>query len=107
MWYNLHMKTMNNNIITDQQLSDCSKEQLISICKLLMEQNKEINNKMDNLIEQINLSKHRRFGSSSEKDKYAEGYEQVSLCFNEVEAISNANIAEPEYESVVPNSQTI
>ncbi|HEY9160983.1 MAG TPA: IS66 family transposase [Desulfomonilia bacterium] len=67
-----------------------------------MEQNKEISTKMDSLIQQISLYNHRRFGSSSEKDKYPEGYEQVSLCFNEVEAISNANIAEPEYEVVVP-----
>ncbi|MDP4182937.1 MAG: IS66 family transposase zinc-finger binding domain-containing protein, partial [Bacillota bacterium] len=67
-----------------------------------MEQNKEISIKMDNLIQQINLSNHRRFGSSSEKDKYPEGYEQISVCFNEAEAISNSGIAEPEYEAVVP-----
>jgi histidinol-phosphatase (PHP family) len=96
------MNTMNENTFTEQQLNSCSKEQLVVICKVLMEQNKEISAKPDNLIQQINLAKHHRFGSSSEKDKYPDGYEQISLCFNEAEAIANTCDVEPEYEEVVP-----
>lgn len=94
------MKTTNENILTEQQLNACSKEQLLSICKILMDQNKEISNKLEYLTQQINLANHRRFGSSSEKDKYPEG--QMSFCFNEAEAFSNVGSAEPEYEEVVP-----
>ena len=96
------MKTTNENAFTDQQLNTCSKEQLLSICKLLMDQNKEISNKLEYLTQNINLANHHRFGSSSEKDKYPEGYEQISFCFNEAEAISNVCTSEPEYEEVVP-----
>ncbi len=67
------MKTINKATLTDQQLNECSKDRLVSLCKVLMEQNKEISTKLDNLIQQINLSNHRRFGSSSEKDKFKGG----------------------------------
>lgn len=96
------MKTSDTNTFTDQQLNSCSKEQLVSICKILMEQNKEISNKLDCMIQQINLANHHRFGSSSEKDKYPEGYEQIDFCFNEAEATSTPSSIEPSYEEVVP-----
>ena len=96
------MEIMNENMLTEQQLNSCCKEQLISLCKILMDQNKEISNRMENLIQQINLANHRRFGSSSEKDKYPEGYEQMTFYFNEAEAVANACAAEPEYEEIVP-----
>jgi transposase len=102
IWYTFHMKTTNENILTEQQLNACSREQLLSICKILMDQNKEISNKLEYLTQQINLANHRRFCSSSEKDKYPEGYEQTAFCFNEAEAVSNACATEPEYEEVVP-----
>jgi len=67
-----------------------------------MEHNKKISNQLDYLTQQIALSNHRRFGSSSEKDQIPEGYEQISLCFNEAEAISDSSATEPQYEEVVP-----
>lgn len=45
--------------------------------------------------EQLRLSKHRRFGSSSEKSEY----DQLSL-FNEAESTADANVAEPELSEI-------
>ncbi len=39
--YNLCMKTT-ENLLTKQQLNDCSKEQLITICGVFMDQIKEL-----------------------------------------------------------------
>jgi len=96
------MKTSNNLPFTDQKLNDCSKEELLSLCKLLMENNKKLSTQLDYLTQQIVLSNHRRFGSSSEKDQTPEGHEQISLCFNEAEATSDASAVEPQYDEVVP-----
>ncbi len=56
------------------------------------------------LTQQINLAQHKRFGSSSEKDPYTDGYEQAAFCFNEAGAISKTDAVEPEYEDIVPRS---
>lgn len=101
--YNLCMKTT-ENLLTKQQLNDCSKEQLITICGVLMDQIKELSDQLEHLTQQINLAQHKRFGSSSEKDQYTDGYEQAAFCFNEAEAISKTDAVEPEYEDIVPRS---
>ena len=96
------MKTTSNIPLTEQKLNDCSKEELLSLCKLLMENNKKLSTQLDYLTQQIVLSNHRRFGSSSEKDQIPEGYDQISMCFNEAEATTDSSAAEPQYEEVVP-----
>ena len=85
------------NVLTDNHLNNCSKEDLISLCKVLMEQNQEISNKLNYLTEQIRLANHQRFSSSSEKDTC---YEQ--MLFNEIEAIADTTQPEPGFEEIVP-----
>ena len=95
---------MNTNCktFTNQQLNDCTKDELVTICKILIEQNIEVCNRLEFLTQQVRLDNHRRFGSSSEKGQYADGYEQLSLLFNEAEAVSNPKVEEPTYEEIVP-----
>lgn len=93
------MKNIDKSILTEQQLNTYSKEQLLSLCKVLMAQNQEINNKLDYLTEQIRLANHNRFGSSSEKHVCGE---QMNMFFNEADATADKTKAEPEFEEVVP-----
>lgn len=53
----------------------------------------ELTAKVNWLMEQFRLAKHRQFGSSSEKSEY-DG-QQLNL-FNESEATADANVLEPE-----------
>jgi hypothetical protein len=77
------------NIFSEQQLSELTKEQLVSLCRILQDKNTEYENQFAFLTEQINLLKSQRFGRSSEKTTAIEG--QVSLFFNEAEAIAASN----------------
>lgn len=58
----------------------------------------ELTQKVEWLMDQFRLAKHREFGTSSEKSAY-DGAEQVSL-FNEVETTADANVLEPELVEV-------
>jgi transposase len=62
---------------------------------ILLAENAELKVQIAWLIEQLKLSKHRRFGSSSEKSEY----DQMSL-FNEAEATSDLSAPEPELEDI-------
>jgi transposase len=53
--------------------------------------NAELSQQVNWLMEQMRLSKHRQFGSTSEKSEY----DQLNF-FNEAEANANARAAEPE-----------
>ena len=53
------------------------------------------------LSDRLSVANRARFGASSEK--YAEGYEQMSL-FNEAEEASDLSSAEPEFEEIAPNA---
>lgn len=64
-------------------------------CKSQEAQIKMLENKIAWMMEQITLSKHVRFGSSSEKSEY----DQVSL-FDEAEKEADERIAEPEFEEI-------
>lgn len=65
---------------------------------------KELNSKMDLLIEQLTISNQQRFGRSSEKIDLEE---QLAMCFNEAEVtIANLVIVEPELEEVTPRPYT-
>jgi transposase len=57
----------------------------------LLAENAELTQKVEWLMEQFRLFKHRQFGSSSEKSEY----DQMSL-FNEAEAAADSNVREPE-----------
>lgn len=64
----------------------------------LEKQNKELEINYNWILEQLKLSKRRKFGSSAEN--IAEGYEQINL-FNEAEAERTAFKPEPAVEEVV------
>jgi len=59
----------------------------------MKEQISELSQKVEWFMEQIRLSQHRRFGSSSEKT--IQGAEQLNL-FNETEVTADVNFSEPE-----------
>ena len=59
--------------------------------KVLKEQNAELTQQVNWLMEQMRLSKHRQFGSSSEKSEY----DQLDF-FNEAEAAISTRVTEPE-----------
>jgi len=63
----------------------------------LRAENAELRQKVEWLMEQFRLAKHRQFGASSEKSEY--DFAQLSL-FNEVEATADVNVAEPELVEV-------
>jgi transposase len=96
------MMNTNNNEISNTQLNECTREELLIVCHTLLEQIKESNLRMENMMEQIRLSQHQRFGASSEKYKLAEGCEQITIFFNEPELNAKLDAPEPEYEEVVP-----
>ena len=70
-------------------------DNLEKTCRIQETQIKMLENKIDWLMEQITLSKHVRFGASSEKSEY----DQLSL-FDEVEKEADDSIAEPEFEEI-------
>ena len=91
-------------IFTDKQLNNMSREDLISLMKIIQEQTKKKDTEIQllkdkqkeleflnaMLSDRLTLAQRKQFGASSEK--YAEGYEQMNL-FNEAEAS-----ADPEKE---------
>ena len=97
-------------IFTDKQLNNMSREDLISLMKIVQEQTKKKDTEIQllkdkqkeleflnaMLSDRLTLAQRKQFGASSEK--YAEGYEQMNL-FNEAEGkkeedLSNFEIVE-------------
>ena len=92
-------------IFTDKQLNNMSREDLISLMKIVQEQTKKKDTEIQLLKEKqkeleflnamlsdrLTLAQRKQFGASSEK--YAEGYEQMNL-FNEAEASADAETEE-------------
>ena len=64
------------------------------------EQIAELTQKLEWLLEQLRLSRQKRFGSSSEKTD-EDGFEQLSLLFNEAEVCAQQEMTEPEKEEPV------
>ena len=60
----------------------------------LKEENAELTRKLEWLMEQLRLSRQKRFGASSEKTD-EDGYEQLSLLFNEAEVYADTEKTEP------------
>ncbi|HEX9061430.1 MAG TPA: IS66 family transposase [Clostridia bacterium] len=89
--------------VLNKQLNNCSREELLIVCQALQQQLKENHELMENMLEQIRLSQHQRYGTSSEKSKYEDGYEQIYFTFNEAELIANLDTKEPEYEEITVN----
>ena len=101
-------------IFTDKQLNNMSREDLISLMKIVQEQTKKTDTEIQLLKEKqkeleflnamlsdrLTLAQRKQFGASSEK--YAEGYEQMNL-FNEAEASADAE-TEELFEEIRPSS---
>lgn len=98
---------MNNEIHDKKQLTEYSKNALITMylaqqeaLKKQEKQMEDLNKKLDLLLEQIRLSNQNKFGRSTEK---IENAEQLTMCFNEAEVtIEQQTIQEPAIEQVIP-----
>lgn len=98
---------MNNEIYDKKQLTEYSKNALITMylaqqeaLKKQEKQMEDLNKKLDLLLEQIRLSNQNKFGRSTEK---IENAEQLTMCFNEAEVtIEQQTIEEPAIEQVIP-----
>lgn len=102
-------------IFTEEQLNRMSREDNLSLVKimqgqyqkqetkiqLLEEKTKELEFLNAMLSDRLTLAQRKRFGASSEK--YADGYTQLSL-FNEAEQAADPNAPEPDLEEVHPAS---
>ena len=101
-------------IFTDEQLNTMSRENLIELMKIMRDQQRKTETKMQLMEEKqkeleflnallsdrLTLAQRRRFGASSEK-KYADGYEQLNL-FNEAEAAAEMEDTKTE-ETEIPS----
>lgn len=75
-------------------------ENLARTCAEQKVQLEQVNQNMKLILEQLNISKHKQFGRSSEKMVYDE---QLEMCFNEAEVtIVNKYVVEPVMEEVCP-----
>ena len=86
------------NRYTAEQLNSLSKEQLIGLVIGMQKQLDGMNQKLEDLIEQIRIANSYRFGRKTEKLSQIDG--QLSL-FNEVEASADESVPEPEFDEVV------
>jgi transposase len=81
-------------------------DELSSTVNSQKEQLNQMNQKLDLLLEQLNISKQHEFGRSSEKIDF-EGQLSLEECFNEAEAIiTNKYVLEPELEQICPSPYT-
>ena len=101
-------------IFTDKQLNNMSREDLISLMKIVQEQTKKKDTEIQllkdkqkeleflnaMLSDRLTLTQRKQFGASSEK--YTEGYEQMNL-FNEAETSADAE-TEELFEEIQPSS---
>lgn len=88
-----------NKKFSEQELQKLDKDILITLFLSQQEQLKDLNRKMDLLIEQVTLSQQQRFGRSSEKIEI--DLEQQSVFLNEAEALkANYFVPEPDLEDV-------
>lgn len=103
-----------NTKFTETQLTKLTKKDIVGMCLSLQqlveslttqcekqqEQLKEMNQKMDILIEQMGIAQQKRFGRSTEKIDW-EG--QLEMLFNEAEVlIVDKYVVEPTLEQVCP-----
>lgn len=102
-------------IFTEEQLNRMSREDMLSLVKMMQdhyqkqetriqileEKTKELEFLNAMLSDRLTLAQRKRFGASSEK--YADGYTQLNL-FNEAEQEADSNAPELDLEEVHPSS---
>lgn len=99
-----------STLYTEEKLKNLNKDALVLLflsqqdqLKGLQVQVELLNQKTDLLLEQLNISKQRQFGRSTEKlEQAADDYEQLELCFNEAEITQAQVLPEPELEDIIP-----
>lgn len=89
---------------TEDQLNGCSKEMLITLFlnfqDQMLDQVKNLNQKIDRMAEQLAVMQNDKFGRKSEKLDVIDG--QLSFVFNESEAlVENLFVVEPAEEEVL------
>ena len=87
---------------TYEKTQENSTENLIKKIEELEAKNEQLEYKIQWLMEQFRLSKHKQFGVSSEQNNV----EQISL-FNEVETFADLTMPEPEITKVKAYSRNL
>jgi hypothetical protein len=85
---------------TLDELNHCSREELITIILMMQGQLDALNENIEKLIEQVRIANTYRFGKHTEKLSAIDG--QLSLFFDEADAMYNESISEPEADEVLP-----
>ena len=106
-WYNSlrnegHFMTK----LSQEQLNNLSKEELIAETLKLQDQYIDLSQKVDFLTELIMLMNQRQFGRKTEKNSVPDGQLNLFEFFNEVESLSKPSLPEPDIESVVAKSHS-
>ncbi len=86
------------NALTDAQLNQLSRDQLVTMYRVLQEKYTEVEKRLDFLTEKLSLANRDKFSASSEKRPYEEGVRQLDF-FNDVEleaAKASGLLSEPE-----------
>jgi len=96
LWYNI---TMKNTVVTTENQPDFVAGLQRKIANLEA-QNAELTSKLNFLMEQLRLNRHRQYGASSEK---SDG-DQLSL-FNEAEACAETDAPEPPIHEVAAHTR--
>lgn len=84
---------------TLDELKNYSRDELITIILMMQSQLDVLNENVERLIEQVRIANNYRFGKHTETLSSIEG--QLSF-FDEAEASSNDDLAEPSIEEVIP-----
>lgn len=87
---------------TLEELSNCSKEELITLVLMMQGQLEALNENIEKLIEQVRLANSYRFGKHTETLDSIDG--QLSF-FDEAECFCDLQVSEPTPEEVLPVKQ--
>ena len=79
IWYNFHSKSKGENTVNQDTvtISRAEYEELRKANDDLRQANEDLSKQVSFLMQQIALARQQRFGSSSEKSKYADSAENV------------------------------
>lgn len=88
---------------TLEELSNCSKEELIMLVLMMQGQLEALNENIEKLIEQVRLANSYRFGKHTETLDSIDG--QLSF-FDEAECFCDLQVSEPTPEEVLPVKQS-
>lgn len=90
-----------NKPLTEQELNNMSKEELIASIMTLQSNSIDLNMKVELLREQVRYLQNKKYGRKTETASSLFEQQQLDLWFNEVESISNPLVSEPKAENVV------